>query len=138
MNRILLVLVIVSSVLCGCDNSTSNAPVRSAGQASTGSVIQWTEAAQHIGQSVTIEGPIVSSKYASSSKGQPTFLNVGKAYPDPTRFTILIWGSSRSNFPSAPESMYQGKTVRVTGTVQEYKGSTEIVVSSPVAIQVIR
>ncbi len=56
---------------------------------------------------------------------------------DPARLTVLIWGDDRGRFPSAPESMYAGKTLRVTGTVKMYEGAAEIVVSDPGAIVVV-
>jgi hypothetical protein len=45
---------------------------------------------------------VVSTHYASSSKGQPTFLNLDELYPKEV-FTILIWGSDRTKF-GVPET----------------------------------
>jgi len=42
------------------------------------------EAAHHIGETATVCGTIASASYASHSKGQPTFLNLDKAYPNQT------------------------------------------------------
>jgi hypothetical protein len=39
----------------------------------------------------TVCGKVVSTHYAKSSKGEPTFLNLDEAYPNEV-FTILIWG----------------------------------------------
>jgi DNA/RNA endonuclease YhcR with UshA esterase domain len=61
---------------------------------------------------------------------------VGKAYPDSTRFTVLIWGENRGKFPAPPEQMYRGKTVCVSGLVTTYQGVGEIEVASPSAIVV--
>lgn len=76
------------------------------------------------------------ANYATSTKGKPTFLDIGKAYPDPARFTVLIWGDDRGKFPTAPEKAYSGKVICVTGLVTSYKGGAEIEVSSPMAIVV--
>ena len=78
---------------------------------------------------------MVSTHYASTSRGQPTFLNVGKPYPDPDRFTVVIWGDDRANFPWPPEDHYLGKTIAVTGLIIEYEGVAEIEVSSPSQIE---
>ena len=98
-------------------------------------VISWSEAKYHIGERLTVHGPVISTYYASTSNGQPTFLNIGKDYPDPGRFTVVIWGKNRSNFPQAPEVYYSGKMIYVTGLIEEYEGVAEIAVSSPSQIK---
>jgi DNA/RNA endonuclease YhcR with UshA esterase domain len=98
--------------------------------------IPWDEAKNYIGERVTVYGPVVSTHYASTSRGRPTFLNLGKPYPDPGRFTVVIWGENRYKFSPPPESYYMGKTISVTGLVTEYKGVPEIEVSSPSQIEV--
>ena len=55
------------------------------------------EAKDHIGETRTVCGKVVSTHYASGSKGQPTFLNLDEPYPREV-FTILIWGSDRAKF----------------------------------------
>ncbi len=99
--------------------------------------ISWEQAKNHIGETATVYGPVVGVKWATSSKGQPTFLNIGRNYPDPARFTVLIWGDDRANFPSAPETFYAGKTVSATGLIQSYQGAAEIIVSSPSQIKAV-
>ncbi len=99
--------------------------------------IPWDQAKSHIGENATVNGPVLGGKWATSSKGQPTFLNVGRNYPDPARFTVLIWGENRANFPGPPETYYAGKTISVTGLIESYQGSAEIIVSSPSQIQVL-
>src|ERR1700732_1670889 len=88
-----------------------------------------SEAKDHVGEVATVCGDVVSTHYAPSTKGQPTFLNLDKPYPNPV-FTILIWGSNRSKF-AAPENNYKGKRVCATGKITEYRGSPEIVADNP-------
>jgi hypothetical protein len=97
--------------------------------------IWWYEAKDHIGDRLTVCGPVVDSNWASGSSGKPTFLNIGEPYPDPDRFTVVIWIDYRSNFPQSPEDYYLGKNICVTGLIIEYDGSTEIEVQSPDDIQ---
>ena len=99
--------------------------------------IPWDQARYHIGEKTTVIGPVVSTKYATSSKGQPTFLNVGKPYPDNNRFTVVIWIQNRPAFPYPPESHYSGQTIAVTGLIKDYKGAAEIEVTAPSQIQII-
>lgn len=103
--------------------------------------ISWEEASKYIGQTKVVEGTVVDTKYAPTSKGQPTFLNIGKPYPQPGRFTAIIWGSDRRKFivefPPDPETYFLKKRVQVSGLIEEYKGSAEIILRDPSQIKVI-
>jgi DNA/RNA endonuclease YhcR with UshA esterase domain len=103
----------------------------SSGQTSDSNQINWNEANGYIGEFVTVCGPVVSTYFATSTNGQPTFLNIGKEYPDPERFTALIWGRNLENFPFNPDEYYFGKTICVQGFVEEYEGILEIEVTDP-------
>ena len=92
--------------------------------------ISAAQAAKHIGEVQTVRGVVVSATYAARAKGQPTFLNLDKPYPDEI-FTVVIWGSDRAKFSPSPEGAFKGKTVRVTGKITEYRGTPEIVVRDP-------
>ena len=91
--------------------------------------ISAAEAAAHVGESARVCGKVVSAKYATETRRQPTFLNLDRAYPNQV-FTALIWGSDRATFPYAPESLL-GQRICVRGVVELYKGRAEIIVSSP-------
>lgn len=93
--------------------------------------ISWSQAIDHVGEKLKVCGTVVDTNYEPTVNGQPTFLSIGKKYPDPQRFTVLIWGRDRGNFESAPESYYQGKYITVTGLIEMYQGSAEIIVSKP-------
>ena len=93
--------------------------------------ISWDEAKNHIGERTTVYGPVVDTHYASGSSGKPTFLNMGNPYPDPNRFTVVIWGENRGKFSQPPEDYYDGKTIYVSGLIVPYDGAAEIEVTSP-------
>lgn len=99
--------------------------------------ISWQEASQHAGETVMVYGPVREVDYASTSNGQPTFVDLGAAYPDPSRVTIVIWGEDRGAFPDNPETMYAGKTLCVTGELYIHEGVCNIKVTSPSQVQVI-
>jgi hypothetical protein len=86
--------------------------------------ITAAEAKDHIGEVRTVCGKVVSTHYATSSKGQPTFLNLDEPYPKEV-FTILIWGSDRAKF-GTPETKYKDERVCVTGKITSYRGKPEI------------
>jgi hypothetical protein len=81
-------------------------------------------------------GMVASSKFASQSKKQPTFINLDKAYPNQI-FTIVIWGSDRGKFPEPPEDYYQGKKICVKGMIKAYRGKPEIIVNDPSQITIV-
>ena len=87
------------------------------------------EAARHIGQTATVCGVVASARYASRSRSQPTFLNLGEPYPHQV-FTVVIWGDDRSKF-GEPEVTYAGKQVCATGEVRLYRGKPEMILSDP-------
>jgi hypothetical protein len=53
------------------------------------------EARNHVGETATVCGHVASAHYAERSKGQPTFINLDKPYPN-SPFTVLIWAKKRS------------------------------------------
>jgi hypothetical protein len=87
------------------------------------------QAKDHIGETQTVCGKAVSTRYAAGSKGRPTFLNLDEPYPNEV-FTILIWGDDRSKF-GAPETEFRDKNVCVTGKITSYRGTPEIVATEP-------
>ena len=93
-----------------------------------------SDAKDHIGETATVCGTVASTRYAPSSKGQPTFLNLDEPYPRQI-FTILIWGSNRSKF-GAPDVDYRNKQVCATGKITEYRGTPEIVADDPGQIKI--
>ena len=92
------------------------------------------EAKQHVGATATVCGKVMSARYASSSRGQPTFLNLDKAYPK-QEFTVLIWGSEREKF-GKPEVSYRDKNICVTGQIRKYQAGTEIIATDPKQIRI--
>jgi len=92
------------------------------------------EAKDHIGEQATVCGKVASTRFAATTRGKPTFLNLDRAYPSQV-FTVLIWGENREKF-GAPEEMYRDKQVCVSGKITEYRKAPEIVVSDPQSIEV--
>jgi DNA/RNA endonuclease YhcR with UshA esterase domain len=87
--------------------------------------IDPAQAAKHVGKKVTVEGVVVQ---VSDLEGEPIFLNFGGRYPDHV-FAAVVLTVNRRWFPHPAE--WEGKRVRVSGTVQLYRGKPEIVLSDP-------
>src|SRR5262245_60066300 len=75
--------------------------------------ISAQDAAAHIGETATVCGTVVSANYAVKSKGQPTFLNFDRPYPNQI-FTVMIWGNDRAKF-GEPENVMLGKKLCASG-----------------------
>jgi hypothetical protein len=84
------------------------------------------QAKAHEGENATVCGVVASEHTATSSRGEPTFINLDRPYPNQV-FTILIWGDDRQKVGKLPE---EGSKVCATGMIQEYRGAPEIVVRS--------
>lgn len=85
-----------------------------------------SEAINHLSQVVTVCGTVASTKYAVGSLGSPTFLDLDRPYPANV-FTILIWPEHRASFGGAPERLFLGSRVCITGPVSVNKGVAQIV-----------
>ena len=92
------------------------------------------ESKAHVGEHATVCGSVAGVHQAIRGKGQPTFINLDKPYPNQI-FTILIWGSELPKFGN-PEQAYPHKQVCVTGTITVFKELPEIVAHDPTAIMV--
>jgi hypothetical protein len=92
------------------------------------------EAKEHFGENATVCGQVVSTRYADSTKGQPTFLNLDKPYPNQI-FTVVIWGSNRGKFKT-PEVDYKDKRMCVTGKITAYDGLPEIIADDPKQVRI--
>jgi DNA/RNA endonuclease YhcR with UshA esterase domain len=99
-----------------------------------GDYIAAFDAAEHVGNTVTVCGNVASATYAVRSQGKPTFLNLDKAYPKHI-FTAVIFDGYRFKFAYAPESL-EGKDICVHGLVESYKGKPQIKVRSPDQIKI--
>jgi DNA/RNA endonuclease YhcR with UshA esterase domain len=97
--------------------------IASRGDAET--VIPDSEAAQHVGQAVSVEGTITK---VFKSKNGNTFLNFGGNYPDLTFVAWIPYDAPEAADPGLIN--LQGKKVKITGTIQLYRGKPEIKVSA--------
>jgi hypothetical protein len=84
------------------------------------------QAKAHEGESATVCGVIAGERTATSSRGEPTFINLDSAYPKQV-FTILVWGEDRKTVGDLPPS---GSHVCVTGLIKDYRGVPEIEVKT--------
>lgn len=95
-------------------------------------VIGYEDAANYVGQSVTVEGTASSFVYAGSSSGSPYFINMGNR-----AFAAIIWSQDIALFDQAMLRNYvewskSGQpitvTFRISGTVEMHDGRPQITV----------
>jgi hypothetical protein len=96
--------------------------------------ISAAEAKSHVGERATVCGEVASTRYAARTRGNPTFINLDKPYPNQI-FTVLIWGTDRPKFGD-PEELYRNKHICITGKISDYKGVPEVVAYEPPQIKV--
>jgi hypothetical protein len=138
--RFMLLLILALGVLAGGtaaqahESGSASPELRSA---SCARAVGWQNARRMIGRVATIRGRVAGTRYASTSNGSPTFLNLGVDYPSTRRFTVVIWGRNRRRF-GTPERRYRGRTICVRGLVETYRGIPEIEARSPGQIFVVR
>ncbi len=92
-------------------------------------LVPWQEAGKYVDQTITVSGRIVRTHDA----GSITFLNFSS---ERDQFVVVIFADDYADFPSAPAGLYQDQTVWVTGTVGQYNGIPQIIVTSPDQIEV--
>jgi DNA/RNA endonuclease YhcR with UshA esterase domain len=94
-------------------------------------VVGWQNAAEFVGQTVTVEGQVVDTY----NSGKVVFLNFDEDYRQ--TFKAVIFPDAWALFPEPPETLYRGQLVRVTGQVELYEGAPEIIVETPDAIEIL-
>jgi len=88
------------------------------------------DASDHIGERAVVCGIVESADFIPSIDGEPTFLNLGRPYPDQP-FTVVIWGEDRARWPVPPEERYLTRRICVSGTIREHRGTPQIRVHEP-------
>ena len=93
--------------------------------------IKIEDAAQHVGDSVTLSGKVFGLRYLADAKNSPTFINLGAAFPNQL-LTVVIWGDVRSKLTTPPtEENSKGKLLTITGKIELYRGKPQIVLLDP-------
>ena len=87
------------------------------------------QAIHHIGEQATVEGIVV--QVSVSNKGT-VFLNFGDHFPDQV-FYAVIFADDVHRFPAVQE--LEGRNVAISGRVELYRGSPEIILASPNQIE---
>lgn len=98
--------------------------------------VELKDIGKHMGDSVQVCGKIYGGKYLESASNQPTFLNMGAAYPNQP-LTLVIWGATRKKLSFIPEKKLEHKNICVRGKLDVFKGKPQIVIKDEIQITII-
>lgn len=100
--------------------------------------VLWSEAVKLAGATGLVCGDITGANRAETSAGTPTYIDLGKRFPDKTRVSIVIWGDDLENFETDPKEEYRRGSLCVSGKVERVEGVLQIEVSGPEQLTVLR
>lgn len=95
-------------------------------QEQPGGGLPWDDAAEYIGTVQRVCGPLATIRNSSDD----VFLNVGRDYPDASRFTIVLWDIG------GVESIASGTTVCTEGLITSYEGVAQIELRSASDVEI--
>ena len=98
--------------LCGGGAGSVDAPEGD----KQGSEITWDQARDQVGTKQRVCGPLAGA----GQSGDDVFLNLGRNYPDPKRFQIVVWDVGSVDTPRL------GQTLCATGRITQYRGVAQI------------
>jgi very-short-patch-repair endonuclease len=95
--------------------------------ASCDNPISWQEAGQHIGQTAAVAGPLMKVTIRENVRGNPTWVDIGAAYPNRQRLMLIVWGDQQLEFPMLKPGQMEGQRVCIIGQIDDYKGVPQMV-----------
>lgn len=102
-------------------------------------VIAAEAAIEHVGDEVTVEFVVNGGRKLDDK--EICFLNSKRNHRDSDAFTAVIFRTGLARYAADgiddPAAEFQGKTIRVTGVIEDRNGQAQIVVASPAQIEVV-
>jgi hypothetical protein len=111
-----------------CKGRTSAPPASNQTEAQPAGGISWREGGDNVGTTQRVCGPLAGIGRSSDD----VFLNVGRDYPDPERFTIVLWDVG------GVEPLPTGTNLCASGRITLYQGVAQIELRSIGAVEVYR
>ncbi|TDW30354.1 hypothetical protein [Cryobacterium psychrophilum] len=101
-------------------------PIAPAAETQPGGGIPWNQAVDYAGTTQRVCGPLAGG----GNSGDDVFLNLGRDYPDPERFQIVVWDVG------SLESIDGGVTLCTSGQITLYEGVAQIELTDPSLIAI--
>jgi hypothetical protein len=93
--------------------------------------VPWREAPGRMNEAIAVVGKIIRA----SDIGNLTFLNFDPNFRE--TLTLVVRKPDYGKFPEPPKELYLNQTVRAKGTVTQYQGKPQIMISGPEQIEVL-
>lgn len=93
-----------------------------------GGGISWSQASDYAGTTQHVCGPLAGG----GNSNDDVFLNLGRDYPDPERFQIVVWDVG------SLDPIDGGVTLCTTGRITLYGGVAQIELTDPSRIEIHR
>lgn len=129
---LLALLLLAASAVCvgACGGGSGASASPGEGEsAQPGDVISWSEAASSVGQTLTVEGPVVSASVGRGLGGAALILNIGLGAPNTSRFVAIVPLAIYRRLSADTRAQLSVALVRVSGTIIGFRGATAIVVA---------
>jgi hypothetical protein len=94
-------------------------------------VVPWQAAGSYEGDVVTVEGDAARARLEADT------VVIEFSTDDPNAFRAILLIPLITSLPRQPQRLYEGKRVRVSGTIRSWHGRPEMIVRSPDAIEVV-
>jgi len=98
----------------------------SQGAEQPGGGIPWNEAVNYVGSTQRVCGPLRSQRPWEDS----VFFNIGRDYPDPGRFTVVLWEVG------LVETLEPGVTLCAEGLISSFEGVAQIELYDTASVEV--
>lgn len=98
-------------------------------------IITADEANQHLQADAVVCGTVASTRYADTTPGKQTYINLGRPFPDQA-FTAVIPVTLRPKYNVPPEQLYKGKKICVTGVITASRDKPQIIIADPSQITI--
>jgi DNA/RNA endonuclease YhcR with UshA esterase domain len=133
------VAVLVLSVVRPPLEDSQEARAAAVAEPATATIIAAEDALEHVGDEVVVEFVVKGGRKLDDK--EICFLNSNRDHRDSGTFTAVIFRTGLARYASDgiddPAAEFQGKTIRVSGVVEERNGQAQIVVASPTQIELV-
>lgn len=89
-------------------------------------LVPWTKAKQYVGYEITVAGTIID--VGQSRDGKVNFLNFHRDWRG--KFYMVVFDDLAKTLPGSVDATFRGKTLHVTGMVDEHRGRPQIKILS--------
>lgn len=96
-------------------------------------IVPWTEAKRYLGYVITVEGKIV--EVGQSRNGKVSFLNFHQDWRG--KFYMVVFDDLAKTLDASVEEVFRGKTLRVTGEVENHRGWPQIKILSMDQVEIV-